>query len=189
MTKPKPEPIKLQTIIDAELEILGGVDLKDVAKKYGIKPKQFNQSIERVSEIMNSDAPELALERKIISEALTEKMKPIKEQLALKSLEIINEADKLISDRMKSDPDQVKTKDLVNISDNHSKRLARITGMEEDPNAGTDNDKTRVKKVNIFIQNIFGNHKEKLEKERDKVNDIELTPVYEEDKAPVEKKS
>lgn len=177
------ESIPLSVLVEAQADIIGGLPPAQAAKRHGLRPKALEQATERVGLIMSSDSPLMSVERQIISEAITDRLKPIKEELALKSLEIIRKADQELSNRL-SEPETLKTRDILSISDIHSKRLARITGMEEDPNAGGDDPNARTKNVNIFVKNIFKGHKDKLEKEREQVNDTTLTPVYEGEVTP-----
>lgn len=172
--------IPFQTILDARIDILAGMSPTAAAKKNGLSVKVMQDRLARIDEITTSNLPALSTDQKIISEALSDKMKPIKEELSLKSLEIVREADKIILDRLKTQPEEVSTKDVLRASESHSGRFARITGFEEDPTAGNNGDeKIRIKNVNVFIDNTFKNHREKLEHERTKVNDTTPTPIYE----------
>lgn len=165
------EPIKIETIIEAELDSVAGLTPRQIKEKHGVSARDLNKAKERISEVMDSTLPILSVDRKIISEAITDRLRPIKEDLAVKSLEIIKKADDLIVDRMTSTPEDVKTKDLITISDTHSKRLARIVGIEEDPDGGGDGDPNkRAKNINVFIENAFMGHNEKLKRERETIN-------------------
>jgi len=181
--KPK-KKIPFQTIIDAKIDEISGMNQKKIAKKHKIAPTILKDRLERIDSVLNSSLPALSVERQLISEALSEKLKPIKEELSLKSLEIIRKADDIIYQRLVTEPDEMKTADILKASDQYSSRFARITGMEEAPNAGSDpNARTRV--VNTFVQNIFNNHAKNLEQERLNVNDTTPTPIdteYEDEK-------
>jgi hypothetical protein len=173
-------PIKSETIIDAKLDQLAGLSDKEIAAKNGVSPARLNKAILRVDEVMNDKTELFSVERQIIKEAISDRLMPLKEELAIKSLEILRKADIIVSDRLDA-PELISTKEALKISDTHSRRLARIVGLEEDPNAGGADPEERAKTVNIFVQNIFKSHNDKLKQERDGVNDTTLTPVYEAD--------
>ena len=141
-----------------------------------MSPSVLKDRLERIDEVLESNLPTLSTERQLISQALSEKLKPIKEELSMKSLEILRQADDIILNRLITNPDDMDTKDVLKASDQHSSRLARITGMEEDPSAGADPN-ARAKVINTFVQNIFHNHAKKLQEDRGKVNDTSPTPV------------
>lgn len=168
--------VPFQTIIDAKIDEISGMSQKKISKKHKIAPTILKDRLERIDNVLESRLPALSVERQIISEALSEKLKPIKEELSLKSLEIIRKADEIIYQRLTTEPDEITTKDVLRASDIHSSRLARITGIEEDPGAGTDPN-ARAKIVNTYVQNIFNNHAKNLEQERLSVNDTTPTPV------------
>ena len=172
--------IPFQSLVDAKIDVISGMSLTAASEKHGIRPAVLKDRLERVDAVLESNIPSLSVDRHIITDALSEKMKPIKEELSLKSLDIVREADKIVLERLKENPDEISTKDVLRASAEHSSRLARITGMEEDPNAGIPGDEAlRNRNINIFVQNIVNGHKEKLEKEREHVNDTTPTPVYE----------
>lgn len=175
ITKPS-KKIPFQTIIDAKIDELSGMSKTKISKKHKIAPAILKDRLERIDNVLESTLPSLSVERKLISEALSDKLRPIKEELSLKSLEIVRKADNIIYERLTSNPDDVDTKDVLKASEMHASRLARITGIEEDPTAGYDpNARSRV--VNTFVQNIFNNHNKILETERDAVNDTTPTPI------------
>jgi len=176
-TKPT-TPVPFQAVFDASVDIISGKSLSASAKKQGISPGILADRITRIEEVSNSNLQTMSLERKIISEALTTRLKPLKEELSLKSLDIIRKADSIILSRLTSDSDEMKTSDVLKASEVHAGRFARITGIEEDPDGGVDAG-DRTKFINHVTQNIFNIHKEKLEDQRTKVNDITPTPVYE----------
>ena len=171
------EKTKISTIVQAKADELVGLGTRGLKKKYGIGKKDLSVRIEAMNQILTSDSPNLSVERQIISEAISDRLKPIKEELAVKSLEIVRMADEEVVERLKT-PELLKEKDLISISDTYSKRLSRLTGIEEDPGAGEDTDK-RVKNVNVFVQNIFAEHSKNLEKKRNSINnvyDVGITP-------------
>lgn len=180
---PKPNiTIPLQTLIDIKARIIGGATFPQMCREYHLPAKVLEDRLLNLDSLISSDSPSTSLERKIIEETLSDHLKPIKTKLSFNSLEIIDEADKIVLERLKTNPDELSTKDVLRASDVHSKRLARITGLEEDPDAGKDNGNLeRVKTVNVFIKNTFREHREKLEKERRMVNDTTPTPVYDGD--------
>jgi hypothetical protein len=168
--------VPFQSIVDAKIDILSGSSISEASKKHGISKTLLKDRLERIDEVLESDLPALTTERQLISQALSDKLKPIKEELSMKSLEILKKADDIILDRLANAPDDMDTKDVLKASDQHSARLARITGIEEDPGAGTDPN-ARAKVINTFVQNIFHNHTKKLEKDRGRINDTSLTPI------------
>lgn len=174
--------IPIDALIESELGKINGLSSRAIHKITNVPAKAIAAVQGRVSEVMASNSPELAFERQIISEAITDRLKPLKEELALKSLEIVRVADDLLLDELNSG--MMKTKDVIRVSDSHSKRLARIVGLEEDPGAGGGDPNEANKTVNIYIKNMFSGHKKKLEEERNSVNDISLTPIYEADVEP-----
>lgn len=178
---PRPNiTIPLQTLIDIKAAIIGGATFPQMCREYKIPAKVLEDRLLNLDSLMSSNSPATSLERKIIEETLSDHLKPIKTKLSFNSLEIIDEADKIVLERLKINPNEMSTKDVLRASDVHSKRLARITGLEEDPDAGKDDGAMeRVKTVNVFIQNTFKGHSEKLESERLKVNDTTPTPIYE----------
>jgi hypothetical protein len=183
VTKPRIK-IPFNTILDAKIDLIQGMSASDVSLKHGVSKTILDDRIARVDEISNSTLPALSVERAIISEALADRLKPIKEELSLKSLEIVREADKIVLERLMINPDDLSTKDVLRASEAHSARLARITGLEEDPTAGGDDPTLRAKNVNVFIQNIFKSHKEKLERDRLGVNYTAPKPIYDEELNP-----
>lgn len=144
--------IPLQSILDAKVDYLSGMTIKEVSSKHKISVSVLKDRFSRIDEISESNLPALSMERKIISDALSNHLKPIKEELSMASYEIVKAADSLVLERILNEPEDVSTKDLLRASDSHSQRLARITGMEEDPLAGKPKDPAR---ANIMIQNIF----------------------------------
>lgn len=179
---PPKKPVKpnkivpFQKIVDAKVDYLSGMSFKKISEKHNLPINILKDRLERIDNVLESNLPALSTERKLISEALSEKLKPIKEELSLKSLEIVRKADEIILNRLLSSPDDVDTKDILKASDQHSSRLARITGLEEDPSAGSDPN-LRSKVVNTYIQNIFNSHAKNLEEERLKVNDTTPAPI------------
>lgn len=172
------KPIPINDLVNAQVAMISGEPISSVARSLKVPKAKLTSATERVGEIMISTGPALAMERQIISEVLSEHLKPIKEDLAVESLKIIKEADKITVERLTNEPGSIKMKDLIAISDTHSKRLARLTGLEEDPEGGGDRaDAERRKGASVFIQNIFQGHQEKLEKERETVNSTDLTPI------------
>jgi len=174
-TKPN-KKVPFQSLIDAKVDILSGMSKAKASKKHGISVKILEDRLERIDNTLESKLPALSVERQLISDALSEKLRPIKEELSMKSLEILRKADEIILNRLQTDAEAMDTKDILKASDQHSSRLARITGMEEDPGAGTDPN-ARSKVVNTFVQNIFHNHTKKLEEDRGKINDTSPTPI------------
>lgn len=167
----KKEKIKFSTIVAAQAENLIGASDAKLKQKFGISKKKLESTALKLNEIVSSNSPNLTLEKKIISEAISDHLKPIKEELALKSLEIIRKADEVLLQRLDS-PEIIRTGEMVGVSDVYSKRLARLTGIEEDPNAGKEPEE-RSKNVNIFVQNIFAEHKKNLEKKRNLINVVD----------------
>lgn len=173
----KRKSIPLTVLVDAEIDKIQGMSDAAIAKKNGVARGALKKRQEKLSVIIESTSPMMEFERKIISDVISDRLKPIKEELALKSLEIVRQADGIVVERLTNQPKKIKMKDLISISDTHSKRLARITGIEEDPGAGTDTPE-RTKFINTYTQNIFNIHDKKLEDERLKVNDTTPTPIY-----------
>ncbi len=163
---------KFSTIVQAQADVITGSTDKEIKKKYGISKTSLKLKTAKINEIMASDLPETSLEKKIISEAISERLEPIKTELAVKSLEIIRKTDNEIINRLNKAPDLIKSGELINMSDIFSKRLSRLTGLDEDPDAGIDVEKNRNKNINVFVQNIIRNHDELLEKKRKNINNI-----------------
>lgn len=181
----KQAPAKLipfQKILDAKIAILNGKSEAQAAKELSLTVLTMRDRIARLDEVMSSNTPALTVERQIISEALSDKLKPIKEELSLKSLEIIRKADQIVLERLQLSPEDVSTKDVLRAAEQHSQRLARITGLEEAPevdpaSAAID----RAKTINVFVNTTFKNHLDKLKDERKTTNTVDLTPIYVED--------
>ncbi len=169
--KTKKEKIKFSTIVQAQAENLIGISDTKLKQKFGISKKKLESTALKLNEIVSSNSPNLTLEKKIISEAISDHLKPIKEELAIKSLEIIRKVDEVLLQRLDT-PEIIRTGEMVGVSDIYSKRLARLTGIEEDPNAGKEPEQ-RTKNVNIFVQNIFEEHKKNLEKKRNLINVVD----------------
>jgi hypothetical protein len=167
----KRKKINFSTIVEAQADSLVGTSNKSLKDKYGVSKRRIDVASQKINEIIGSDSPGLTLERKIISEAITDRLKPIKEELAVKSLEIIRKTDEELLNRLDT-PELIKTNEMVSISDTFSKRFARLTGIEEDPNGGENPIDSRNKNVNIFVQNIINEHKDLLEKKREKINNV-----------------
>lgn len=183
MTSVKESPkklIPLSSIVQANMDIAILGKTKEEAERTNHLPKGTIENVNaKIGEIITSDDPNMALQRQIISEALTDRLKPIKEELSFKSLELAKKADLIIEERLENRPDMISDKNLLAISDIHSKRLARLTGIEEDPYAGNNDKDERNKTVNIMVQNIFQGHKERLERERAGINynPIDIDPI------------
>lgn len=169
--KKEKEKIKFSTIVEAQADMVIGSSEKELKSKHGLSKKKITTAAAKINSIMASNDPALSLERKIISEAITDRLKPIKEELAVKSLEIVRRADEELLNRLET-PELVKTNEMISISDTFSKRLSRLTGIEEDPTAGENPENLRSKNVNIFVQNIINEHKNLLEKKRNKINNV-----------------
>lgn len=174
----KTKKVPFQSLIDAQMSIITGSTPAQAAKEVGMPTKLMEDRLSRVNEVLSSNTPALTVERQLISEALSDKLKPIKEELAIKSLEIIREADKIVLQRLQGQPEELKMKDVLKASEQHSQRIARITGLEEDPEvdpskAGLD----RAKTINFFVNNTFKNHLDKLKEERVTTNTIDVTPT------------
>lgn len=176
----KKKIVPLSVLVDVEIDKIQGMNDVQISKKHNINTGILDNRRAKLGVIVSSTGDTMALERKIISDVISDRLKPIKEELAVKSLEIIRKADNLIGDRLLNEPKGIKMKDLISISDVHSKRLARITGIEEDPGAGDDSPE-RARFVNNYTQNIFNIHDKKLEEERKNVNNTELKPIYDND--------
>lgn len=169
----KKDKIPFETVVRAKADLLSGEPKIKTLNKYNISEKRLTKASEAIGQIIASDDPNFALEKEIIESALSAKLKPIKARLAAKSLEILDEADKLTLERLKDPIRPMKTKDILSISDIHSKRFARITGLEEDPTGGLNPDEKR-KTVNIFVQTMINRHTTKLDEERTTVNNSGL---------------
>ncbi len=164
-------PIKFDDLLNAYTEYLAGESLTAVCKKYKMTANAFKDRLGRINAVMESNVPTLAIERKLISDVLTNHLKPLKEEIALKSLSILREADNLVENKLKTEGQSVDLKDLVKTADSYSNRLARITGIEEYPQIPQDNTEDRSKRINNFVQNIFINHEENLENKRKIINE------------------
>jgi hypothetical protein len=174
-TRTKP---KISELVNAQIDYYAGATEKEIKSKYGISKSRLASTTTKINEILASDSDSTSFERKIISEALSDKLRPIKEEISLKSLEIIRKTDEEVSKRLDS-PEGEEMKDLVKVSDIYSRRLARITGMEEDPSAGEVDPLARAKTVNVFINNVFQKHKENLEKKRNSINSLGIVEEVE----------
>ena len=161
----------LSSVVQANLDVIIQGKTPEQAEKDNELPKGTLHKVDaKVGELMQSTDPNTALQRRIISEALTDRLKPIKEDLSVKSLELTQKADNILAERLEKSAGMISDKNLLAISDIHSKRLARLTGLEEDPTAGNDDPSLRAKTVNIMVQNIFQGHRQKLERERAGIN-------------------
>lgn len=170
----------LSSVVQANLDVIVQGKTPEQAEKDNELPKGTLHKVDaKVGELMQSTDPSTALQRRIISEALTDRLKPIKEDLSVKSLELTQKADNILAERLEKSAGMISDKNLLAISDIHSKRLARLTGLEEDPTAGKDDPSLRAKTVNIMVQNIFQSHRQKLERERAGINcqPIEPEPI------------
>lgn len=165
------KPIKLEDLADAYTEYLSGESLAAVCRKYKIPQKAFKDRLGRISAVMDSKVPALAMERKLISDVLSAHLKPIKEELAVKSLSILREADNLVEKKLKEEGTSTDLKDLIKAADSYSNRLARITGIEEFPQVPQDQTADRNQRVNNFVQNIFINHEQTLDEKRKLINE------------------
>lgn len=161
----------LSSVVQANLDVIVQGKTPEQAERDNELPKGTLHKVDaKVGELMQSTDPNTALQRRIISEALTDRLKPIKEDLSVKSLELTQKADNILAERLEKSAGMISDKNLLAISDIHSKRLARLTGLEEDPTAGDDDPSLRAKTVNIMVQNIFQGHRQKLERERAGIN-------------------
>lgn len=161
----------LSSVVQANLDVIVQGKTPEQAEKDNELPKGTLHNVDaKVGELLESTDPNTALQRRIISEALTDRLKPIKEDLSVKSLELTQKADSILAERLEKSAGMISDKNLLAISDVHSKRLARLTGIEEDPTAGHDDSSLRAKTVNIMVQNIFQGHRQKLERERAGIN-------------------
>jgi len=172
-------PLKpLSSIVQANIDVLVDGKTPEQAEKDNELPKGTLHRVDvKVGELMQTTDSDHELQRRIISLALTDRLKPIKEDLSVKSLELTQKADNIMGERLESASDKIATKDLIAISDIHSKRLARLTGIEEDSTGGQDDLITRSKTINIMVQNIFQGHRERLERERITVNNTTPEPI------------
>lgn len=167
----------LSSVVQANLDVIVQGKTPEQAEKDNELPKGTLHNVDaKVGELLESTNPNTALQRRIISEALTDRLKPIKEDLSVKSLELTNKADTILAERLEKSAGMISDKNLLAISDIHSKRLARLTGIEEDPTAGHDDSSLRAKTVNIMVQNIFQGHRQKLERERAGINCAPTAP-------------
>jgi len=161
----------LSSVVQANLDVIVQGKTPEQAEKDNELPKGTLHNVDaKVGELLESTDPNTALQRRIISEALTDRLKPIKEDLSVKSLELTQKADSVLAERLEKSAGMISDKNLLAISDVHSKRLARLTGIEEDPTAGHDDSSLRAKTVNIMVQNIFQGHRERLARERAGIN-------------------
>jgi len=172
--------IPINALVDVEVEKIQGVPMSKIAKRHNVSTSFLTKRTGNLSEVMSSASPTMEFERKIISEAISDRLKPIKEDLAVKSLEIIKKTDDIVAGRLSNNPDLIKTKDLISISDTYSRRLARLTGLEESPEE-LDTGASRTKIVNSYVQNIFNSHGKELERERTEVNDTKPKVVIDVD--------
>jgi len=180
----KKSKTKFSTIIEAQADVLVGATDKEIKDKHGISKASLVKKTAKINEIISSDSQSISLEKKIISEAISDRLAPIKTELATKSLEIIRKTDDEILNRLEKCPELIKEKDLVSMSDTYSKRLSRLTALDEDPDSGRPTD-SRVKVANVFIQNIFKEHNEMLEKKRKNINVVESLGITSE--SPINK--
>lgn len=173
-TKPV-KMVPLQKLLDAKIRLLGGESVKDVSKDLNISPNVLDDRLRRIDELSGSTLPALSVERKIISEAISNHLRPIKEELSLNSLEIVRKADEIILNKLNIEGESLELRDVLKASDSHEARLARITGLEEHPEQGSNPIQDRNNRVSIFIQNMFAGHSDKLSREREIVNENPLT--------------
>jgi hypothetical protein len=171
----KKSKTKLSTVVEAQADIITGATNKEIKDRYGVSKSSVALKTAKINEIINSDMSEDSLEKRIITEAISDRLKPIKSELATKSLEIIRKTDDELLYRLENQAGLIDEKVLVNISDTFSKRLSRLVALDEDPNAGIPVD-SRNKTTNVFIQNIFKEHNEMLEKKRNNINKLWITP-------------
>ena len=170
------DKIPFSTIFSAYVDKISGMTNKEISEKYSISQPSITRRIEILTKFMNDNTPALSKEREIISQALSENMKPIKEEIAVKALEIIKKADDLVSEKLTTEGPSLELKDIVKTADSYSSRFARLTGVEDFPALGKDTAQERTKIVNTYVQNIFNNHDESLDKDREKINNpIEST--------------
>lgn len=164
--------IPFQTILDAKIDHISGMTMKEVSIKHNLSITTLEDRFARIDAITSSTLPAITTEQKIISEALSDHLKPIKEQLSLKSLDIIRLADDLVEQKLKNNTEDITIKDAIKASEAFSNRLAHLTGIEEAPAQQNNNDKTV---VNTYIQNIF-NRLIPEEKQKEKEQPIDITP-------------
>lgn len=163
----------LSSLLDANIRVLAGEPKKKVAKDLQLTVPVMEDRLARLEEVSESTLPAIGLERQIISEALSEHLKPIKEALSLKALEIVKRADDLTLEKLNVTPiGDLKLPDIVKTADSYESRLARITGLEEHPDQGSGQSQDKAKRISIFVENMFAGHSEKLAKEREKNNNI-----------------
>lgn len=172
--------IPINTLVEVAVDRIQGLPMSQIAKKHNVSTSFLTKRTGNLSEVMSSTSPTMEFERKIISDAISERLKPIKADLAVKSLEIIKKTDDIVAERLSDDPESIKTKDLISISDTYSRRLARLTGIEESPEE-VDTGASRTKIVNSYVQNIFNSHNKELERERTEVNDTKPKVVIDVD--------
>lgn len=158
-------------IVEAYIRYLGGEALSKIGKDLKLSQDVLEDRFKRLDLASNSKLPSLSMERQLINEVLSDKLKPIKEELSVRAVEILREADDIIITKLRNERDSLKLSDLVKAADSYEGRLARITGLEEDPSQGPDRN-DRNNRVNIFIKELFPNHSDKLDNDRKKVNDI-----------------
>lgn len=159
-SRPKPS---LNLLLDANIRLLAGESIKVVSKDVGLSEHVLKDRLRRINEFKSSTIPALSMDQQIISESLSEHLKPIKESLSLNSLEIVRRADELTLQKLNETPlEDLKLKDLVTTADSHESRLARITGLEDHPDQGANSSKERVNRISVFVENMFAGHSEKL---------------------------
>jgi len=155
--------LSLDNLIQARIDYYNGTEVKDIAKSYKTTTHIINKKFQALDSlsVAISENKQLSVENKILNSTLERKLAPIRETLTDRSIEIIKEADKVTMELL---PLAEKATDSAKVSDIYSKRLARLTGLEVDPEAGSSEAKVK-KDAPIYIQNIFNRFNDKKEEE------------------------
>lgn len=180
-TKMPKRKLQIQDLLNAKIRIMSGELIASVAKDLNTSATILQDRVDRLDDISESSLPALSMERRIISETLSEHLKPIKEELSVKAYEIVRRADEIVLNKLNAEGESLELKDVVKVADSYEGRFARITGIEEHPGQGSSG-QDRATRVNVYIENMFAAHNKKLSSDRDNINDIITVNPLTEDK-------
>lgn len=144
--------INLKELLDAYKEHMQGFSLLSLSRKYEIQKKSLETKFTLLSALSVTPDNKLYPGQKEIKNSIQNCLSEIKEKLASVSVEIINKADAKTIELLESQKN-IPARDACMIADTYTKRLARLTGIEEFGENSTSNSPTT--KVLDIINTIF----------------------------------
>lgn len=132
----KNNELTIQQIIDAKMAIINGRAIKDIAKDMEVSAKFLKTTLSRIDGIYASNLPALKADQEIIKATIMDKLEPLRDELSDKSVQITRIADNRLIKVLEDPKSRIFAKDLATISDTHSKRFERLTGIDKDKDAG-----------------------------------------------------